>query len=150
VEHGATRLLIDAGGLSKGGLTSALADVNAVFTGIQAVVVTHLHSDHLNASAVALCKDHSVPLFIHEANEAILVSSKDKRYTAGVPIKTFSCRGFSVGAIEFSPFVVDHDAQGISCGFVFFPREEPLSRVAFATDLGCFPDAMVRHFADSR
>jgi phosphoribosyl 1,2-cyclic phosphodiesterase len=74
----------------------------------------------------------------------------DKRRTAGIQVKTFSCRNFSVGTIEFSPFVVDHDARGISCGFVFFPREDPLSRVAFATDLGCFPDDMVRHFADSR
>ena len=148
VEHGATRLLIDAGGLSRRGLTSALAEIGMAFSDLQALVVTHLHSDHLNASALSLCKEHGVPLFVHENNETVLDALMNKSRTAGVRVTTFSCRGFSIGAIEFSPFVVDHDAQGITCGFIFFPSEKPLLRVSFATDLGCIPDAMVRHFAD--
>jgi phosphoribosyl 1,2-cyclic phosphodiesterase len=148
VEHGATRILLDAGGMSARGLVSVLAEINRSFSDIAALVVTHLHSDHLNQNSLRLCRDHSVPLYIHESNMPALSVIMKKHGLAGVPVRPHSCSGFSVGDIEFSPFGVEHDAKELTCGFSFWGKSTPLARVAFATDLGCFPDRMVQQFAD--
>jgi phosphoribosyl 1,2-cyclic phosphodiesterase len=148
VEHEGTKILLDAGGMSVRGIVSVLAEINQRFNDIQALVVTHLHSDHLNQNSLRLCRDHNVPLYIHESNMPALRAIMKKHGLAGVPVHPHSGSGFSVGAIEFSPFGVDHDATELTCGFSFWGRSAPLARVAFATDLGCFPDRMTKQFAD--
>jgi phosphoribosyl 1,2-cyclic phosphodiesterase len=125
-----------------------LAEINQRFNDIQALVVTHLHSDHLNHNSLRLCRDHNVPLYIHESNVPFLRVIMKKHGLTGVTVCPHTGSGFSVGAIEFSPFGVEHDAEEITCGFSFWGRSAPLARVAFATDLGCFPDSMTKQFAD--
>jgi|WetSurMetagenome_2_1015567.scaffolds.fasta_scaffold00008_153 phosphoribosyl 1,2-cyclic phosphodiesterase len=149
VEHGDTRLLIDAGGMSRRGLSSVLQEIGVALSQIQAIVVTHLHSDHIDATAARLSDDYGIPLYTHETNDRILRTFLERTNASGARIVTFSRAGFSVDEIGFSPFVVSHDARKTTCGFVFFPVEAPESRVSFATDLGCFPDDMLPHFADS-
>jgi len=144
VEHGPTRLLLDAGGMSQRGLRAVLSEINVAFGDIHAVLVTHLHTDHLNRNAILLCADHGVPIYIHESN----INELNPAEIAGVRIIPYACREFAVGALHFTAFAVDHDAANLTCGFTFWPCDAPSCRVAFATDLGCFPDAMVRHFAD--
>jgi phosphoribosyl 1,2-cyclic phosphodiesterase len=148
VEHGATRILLDAGGMSARGIVSVLAEINRSFSDINALVVTHLHSDHLNHNSLRLCRDHGVPLYIHESNMPALRAIMKKHGITGVPVHPHSGSGFSVGEIEFSPFGVEHDAEELTCGFSFWGRSAPRARVAFATDLGCFPESMVKQFAD--
>jgi phosphoribosyl 1,2-cyclic phosphodiesterase len=148
VEHDGTKILLDAGGMSVRGIVSVLAEINQRFNDIQALVVTHLHSDHLNHNSLRLCRDHNVPLYIHESNVPFLRVIMKKHGLTGVTVCPHTGSGFSVGAIEFSPFGVEHDAEEITCGFSFWGRSAPLARVAFATDLGCFPDSMTKQFAD--
>ena len=148
VEHDGTKILLDAGGMSVRGIVSVLAEINQRFNDIQALVATHLHSDHLNQNSLRLCRDHGVPLYIHESNVPALRVIMKKHGLTGVTVCPHTGSGFSVGAIEFSPFGVDHDAEEITCGFSFWGRSAPLARVAFATDLGCFPDSMTNQFAD--
>jgi phosphoribosyl 1,2-cyclic phosphodiesterase len=149
LEHNATKVLLDAGGLSKAGIISVLAEIQQSFDGIQAIVVTHLHSDHLGQGVLRLCRERGVPVYVHESNVPPLAAIVKKYNLTGVKVLPFSCKRFSVGDIEFSPFVVDHDAPETTCGFTFWSCDAPHSRVAFATDLGCFPDSLVPHFADS-
>ncbi|MGO9640059.1 MAG: MBL fold metallo-hydrolase [Candidatus Acidiferrales bacterium] len=144
VEHRATRLLLDAGGMSQRGLLSALSEINVGFGDIHALLVTHLHTDHLNRSALQLCAGHGVPIYIHESN----MNELDRAGIAGVRIVPFACGDFTVGAIHFTAFAVDHDSINLTCGFAFWPCDAPGCRVAFATDLGCFPDSLVRHFTN--
>ena len=148
VEHDGTKILLDAGGMSVRGIVSVLAEINQRFNNIQALVVTHLHSDHLNHNSLRLCRDHGVPLYIHESNVPALRVIMKKHGLTGVTVCPHTGSGFSVGAIEFSPFGVEHDAEEITCGFSFWGKSVPLTRVAFATDLGCFPDSMTKQFAD--
>ncbi|HUI93882.1 MAG TPA: MBL fold metallo-hydrolase [Chitinivibrionales bacterium] len=148
LEHGGTKILLDAGGMSMRGMAAVLAEINERFADINALVVTHLHSDHLNQNSLVLCRDHGVPLHIHESNVHALADMTNKHRIAGLAVRPFACARFTVGGIVFSPFVVGHDARETTCGFTFWAKESPLSRIAFATDLGCFPDDLVPHFAD--
>jgi phosphoribosyl 1,2-cyclic phosphodiesterase len=148
LEHDGTKVLLDAGGMSVRGIASVLAEINERFDGMQALVVTHLHSDHLNQNSLHLCRDCGVPLYIHESNLHALAGITRKHGLGSVDVRPFADGRFTVGAIVFSPFVVGHDAKETTCGFTFWAQESPLSRIAFATDLGCFPDALVPHFTD--
>jgi phosphoribosyl 1,2-cyclic phosphodiesterase len=148
VEHDGTRVLVDAGGMSVRGIVSVLSEINQRFNDIHALVVTHLHSDHLNHNSLRLCRDLGVPLYIHESNIPALRALMKKHGLSGVTVHPHSGSGFSVDSIEFSPFGVEHDAEELTCGFSFWGKNAPLARVAFATDLGCFPDSMVKQFAD--
>src|SRR3990172_1202126 len=53
VEHGGTVLLVDAGLPSQRGLAQALSEGGYTWEDIDAVLVSHLHGDHIHPSAVA-------------------------------------------------------------------------------------------------
>src|SRR3989304_5656482 len=68
VEHGGTVLLVDAGLPSQRGLAQALSEGGYTWEDIDAVLVSHLHGDHIHPSAVACCARHEVPILLHEEN----------------------------------------------------------------------------------
>lgn len=133
-----TRVLVDCGftlrqlgvRLARRGL--AIGDLDAVF-------VTHEHSDHIGC-ATALARKHGLPLFMSEGTWRAGTRGADP-----LPTLRFARDGeaIAVGALELTPFAVPHDAA------------EPLqltfgdgrSRLGVLTDLGHGPLAVKERLA---
>lgn len=141
VEAGETRILVDAG-LRCSGVCERLAAIGRSLSDVQAVLVTHGHSDHVAALPVIEGKT-GLPVYATDGTAATV--ERDGRrekpdlawnfavFEAGEP--------FSLGDLEVEPFPVPHDAAD-PVGFVL--RGPAGERLGFATDLGEAP-LVVRH-----
>ena len=149
VEHGGTVLLVDAGLPSQRGLVQALSEAGASWEDIDAVLVSHLHGDHIHPSAVACCARHEVPILLHEKNVRPFSRKILSRSPLSGPVCTFDSKEFSVGSIRVRPFPVPHDAEGLTCGFLLCGRASDREvRVAVATDLGNGGNGLFEEFVD--
>ncbi len=150
VEHAGTVLLLDAGLPSQRGLDLALSEGGVSWDDVDAVLVSHLHGDHIHHAAVACCARHGVPIFLHSKNVRAFSRRVLGRTPARGPVHVFDAEPFSVGSIRIRPFPVPHDAEGITCGFVLSGQQGDRDvRVAVATDLGHGGDGLFEEFVDS-
>ncbi len=150
VEHDGTALLLDAGLPSQRGLAQALSESGCTWDEIDAVLVSHLHGDHIHPSAVAACARHEVPILLHEKNVRPFSRRILSRAPLSGPLCTFGAEEFSVGTIRVRPFPVPHDAEGVTCGFLLSGRAHGREiRVAVATDLGHGGNGLFEEFVDS-
>jgi len=151
IEHAGTTLLVDAGLPSQRGLSAALADAGCGWDEVDAVLVSHLHSDHVNGSAVACCARHEVPIHLHRRNLDGFARKVLVRSPAKGPVRTFDDgEMFSIGGIAVRPFRVPHDARGVTCGFAFTSLSAVRDvRVSMATDLGQNEGGLFEQFLDS-
>jgi phosphoribosyl 1,2-cyclic phosphodiesterase len=131
-----TRLLVDCG-LGPRRLAAALAQRGCSPRELDAVFVTHEHSDHVGG-VIALHRRHGVPLWTARKTWAAATAARPELASAaqvavhGEPI--------TVGALTISPFAVPHDSAEplqIVCS-------DGRSRVGIVTDLGEVTDAVVR------
>ncbi len=150
VEHAGTSLLVDAGLPSQRALSAALSDAGIAWDDVDAVLVSHLHGDHIHPSAVACCARHDVPILLHEKNVRAFSRRILSRAPASGPVRTFGGEPFTVGSIEIHPFPVPHDAEGLTCGFRIETRAgDREARLSMATDLGTGGNGLFERFVDS-
>lgn len=100
-----TRILIDAG-LSLRQLRLRLAEIGMALEDIDAVIITHEHSDHISGLEPLFTKC-GIPIFAN-AETAKAISE-----ILGQPLKfkIFSSEeSFEYGQIQFCPFTLPHDA----------------------------------------
>jgi phosphoribosyl 1,2-cyclic phosphodiesterase len=149
VEHAGTILLVDAGLPSRRGLADALSEAGCGWDDVDAVLVSHLHSDHVNHSAVACCARYEVPIHLHRRNLDGFSKKVLSRCPDSGPVRTFTDgETFSIGGIGVQPFRVPHDARGVTCGFAFTSASRDV-RVSMATDLGQNENGLFERFLDS-
>ncbi len=136
-----TKILVDAG-LSAKETLRRLTFVGIDFADLDAVLITHEHSDHAGGLRVLL-KTLNCPVFIsRETQDAYLRDTNrqdneaNKRVEAikNRTIEIESSRDFRIGDIDFEPFSVPHDAAD-NFGFV---AKHAGVRIATVMDLGSF------------
>ena len=151
ISHAGTVLLVDAGLQSQRSLSAALADAGRQWSEVNAVLASHLHSDHVNHNAAACCARHNIPIHIHRENLDRFARQVLTRTPAQAPLQPFSDNEtFSIGKISVRPFRVPHDAHGVTCGFSFTSvGGETDAKVTMATDLGCNENGLFEEFIDS-
>jgi phosphoribosyl 1,2-cyclic phosphodiesterase len=150
VEHGETVLLVDAGLPSQRGLARALSEAGVSWADVDALLVSHLHGDHIHPSAVACCARHAVPILLHEKNARPFSRKILTRSPLPGPLRLFDGTPFPVGGILVRPFPVPHDAEGVTCGFVLSAEAGGREvRVAVATDLGHGGNGLYEEFVDA-
>jgi phosphoribosyl 1,2-cyclic phosphodiesterase len=138
-----TRLLVDCG-LTLRRLKAALAERGCTPSDLDAVFVTHEHSDHLGG-VLALQRRHGTPVWTSAGTwAAAMARAGDSRGNAGLYDATAHIaahgQSITIGALELLPFAVPHDAT------------EPLqlvcragdARLGIVTDLGEPNDAVAR------
>ncbi|HEY3927726.1 MAG TPA: MBL fold metallo-hydrolase [Candidatus Koribacter sp.] len=138
-----TRLLVDAG-LSCKETLLRLAKAECDACALDAILITHEHSDHI-AGLNVLAKKLRIPVFITASTlRAYLKSAHDSQGNKVnlERVENFeSGRSFQIGDIAIMPFTIPHDAAD-PVGFTF--RAEGI-KAAIATDLGYMPVSVKDH-----
>ena len=132
-------VLIDCG-ISKKALFAGCEEAGFNLACLNAIVVTHEHSDHTKGLGVAvrgLAKQGVHPALY--VNEALLRTSSDVRDIADrVDVRTFSTgESLAFEGFDAYAFPTSHDAS-FSCGFRFGAYEEgsEVDALGFMTDTG--------------
>lgn len=131
VQYGQTRLLIDAGKTGKC-LFSALEAIGVDPKTLNAVLVTHEHSDHISGAGV-LCRKLKIPVYATEATW----NAMDRKVGAIPPelrVTFDKSQDFYVGDIGVTSFAIPHDAAD-PVGYRLWGGG---ASIATATDLGHF------------
>lgn len=102
-EH--TKVLIDAG-ISARLLEKKLAEINVDLSDIDAILVTHEHTDHISGLAMLGCK-MGFPVFANSDTARAIYET----FGDAPKFKIFSTgEKFEFGDMEFDPFSIQHDA----------------------------------------
>jgi phosphoribosyl 1,2-cyclic phosphodiesterase len=127
VESGETRVLLDCGfGVEV--VAERLARAGCAPTDLDAILVTHEHSDHAGGVA-ALSDQFNVPVYLTRGTfSALGVEGRD--ITRRVFIDPYT--SFAIGAIEVRPYTVPHDAREP----VQFVLGDGVARLGVLTDAG--------------
>lgn len=123
-----TRILVDAG-LSARRTAERLAEIGERIEDINAICISHEHSDHIGGIRV-LHKKYGIPVY---ANAGTLeVIRRDRRHQEVECCQFMTGSPFTVGDITLEPFSVPHDAYE-PVGFVVQSGERS---IGVATDMG--------------
>ena len=129
VETENTKLLVDAG-VSSRKIENALNDINIEPSSIDAILITHEHSDHVQGLGT-FSKKFDLPVFVNQETLDAMPKQRDK--IADKNINKFNLRDtFDIGDLKIHPFSIPHDAAN-PCGFNIFKDNKKLS---IATDIG--------------
>jgi phosphoribosyl 1,2-cyclic phosphodiesterase len=140
ITAGKTKVLVDAG-LSAKELIRRIAEVGEDIAALDAILITHEHSDHAGGLRVLL-KSISCPVFMSGATlESYLFEKRHVKPDEGIKrtdaikgrvIEIESSKEFRIGEIDFEPFTIPHDAAD---NFGFIAKYCGV-RLAALTDLG--------------
>ena len=135
-----TKILVDIGVSSKR-LVENLGKNNIKPEEIQAILITHEHSDHIKGIRV-FSKKYNVPVFASQKTWGTLISleipdSLKNEFVVG--------KKFNIGNICIYPFSIPHDAID-PCGFSMTSGE---SKVTVATDMGHLTPELLYNFEAS-
>lgn len=122
-----TKVLIDAG-ISARQIEKKLAEINVDLSDIDAIVITHEHTDHIAGLATLGCK-MGFPVFANSDTaraiyEILGDAPKFKIFSTG--------EKFEFGDLEFDPFSIQHDAAD-PVGFIVRTAS---AKVGVCADLG--------------
>ncbi len=135
ISAGGANILIDAGKNAKA-LCLALAEIGISPDSIDAIFVTHEHTDHVSALATFSHK--------HDAQIHILLSSARKKFYGLRDEKLFSkmvfhetpCFSVQIADLTVTAFPTPHDSDG-SVGYrLTFPDGNSTVSIGLATDIG--------------
>lgn len=133
---GSTRILIDAG-LSARETATRLEAIGERLDSIDAIVITHEHSDHICGLPVLL-KKLGAPVYISELTaRQIDWSEAESKRRGPATVRTFPAgAGFAIGEFHVQSFSIPHDAVD-ACGFTV---ASAALKVGLAMDLGYVPE----------
>ena len=136
------RILIDAG-LSRKEIAKRLETIGEDPDGIDAVLITHEHSDH-SCGLRTIVKDLSVQVF---ATGGTLRALRAENFELNLSriVSVYADTAFTIGDAEILPFRVPHDAAepvafSVSCNGV---------KMTQLTDIGYLPDDVALHLSGS-
>lgn len=142
VETSNTKLLIDAGESSKK-IESALNQLNVDANDIDAILVTHEHSDHIKGLST-LSKKFNIPIYANSETWDALPETKEKVKEENQKIFTIN-KKFDIGDLKIVPFSIPHDAAN-PCGFNIFYGNK---KISVATDIGHMDTKLIKNLEES-
>lgn len=118
-------------GLNFRALSEKARLANIDLSRINAVIITHEHSDHVKGIA-SFCKKYSVPVYCHAESRLFL----DGRISPYI-VESDMDLPFEIGDLTFSPFRLPHDSN-YNLGYKVSQGKKSIS---IATDLGFVGEA---------
>lgn len=142
VETKETKILIDAG-VSQKKIETALASFNVSLDDIDAILVTHEHSDHVK-NIGSISKKYNTPIYCNLETLNNMPSQKEKIDEQNQNIFTIN-KKFKIKDLEITPFSIPHDAAN-PCGFNIFHDDK---KISIATDIGHMDNTLISKLKDS-
>lgn len=141
IETDTTSLLVDVGITCKR-LVTKMSEMQINPETIEAILITHEHSDHIKGIKVFANK-YKIPVYATQKTwdfigDSLMLPENQKR--TFVPNYFFN-----IGNIKVQPFNIPHDAVD-PCGFSFYCNQE---KVTVATDLGCINEYLLSNMLKS-
>ncbi len=135
-----TTILIDCG-LSAKRLCSLLAEININPNEIDAILITHEHSDHIIGAGV-MSRRFDIPLYATEKTHKSMNIGPIKDYNTQI---INSGNEFEIGGFNIKPFSISHDAQDPVCYSLEYNRE----KYSILTDTGIISDEILKSVSGS-
>ena len=129
-----TKLLVDVG-FSPRQTAKRLLTIGESLENIDAVVISHEHSDHVNG-LVSLLKKYNVVTYVGDATYEAMAEKPLLKKRESIRVG----ESFQLGDLKISPFSIPHDAAD-PLGFTL---EAEGLKISHVTDLG-FVTELVRH-----
>lgn len=137
IDAAGTRILIDAGKSARA-LCTALCAVGSDIRNIDAIFVTHEHSDHVSALEM-ISKKYKIPVHMTEASAGKMPAGD---FLRGVVVTHTPLFSVKVGALSVTSFPTSHDSV-CSVGYrIEFEDEDGKHSLGLATDTGYVTDCM--------
>lgn len=133
ITNGKNSVMIDAG-LSPRSILSGLSKIGILPHELDAVLVTHEHSDHIRAIGEMATV---APIYSHPATLEVVGRAVELPYKQTMEIDE---KGFSLGTMDVLPFRVSHDAV-YPLGFVVKDEKDS---VCYMTDTGYISKGMMK------
>ena len=140
ISDGKTKLLIDCG-LSGKRLCEALAAMHIPVSDIDAVLVTHEHSDHTKGLGV-IARKYKIPVYATNGTHRNM-SVGEIDFSQRYAVTPFS--DFFINSIGVRPFAIPHDAAE-PVGYSFYIDNKKYS---IATDMGFLSDDIKKQLLGS-
>lgn len=140
-----TRLVIDCGLSSMRRTRRALAELHADVS-VSAVLLTHLHGDHISYYPLRVLEEMGLPIRLHES---CIDPLKDKHYNgrpfSSLHVAPFDGDVFDIGDFRIQPFEVVHQPWCATFGYAIYHGD---TKIVIATDF-CRWENLVEHFVDA-
>lgn len=137
------KILIDAG-ISAKAIKAKLAEINVRLEEIDAILVTHEHTDHIQGLRLLAYKMGIPVLANHETAKGIVANFQECP-----KFKIFSTgERFSFGDIEIHPFSIQHDTLDPVGFTIHLDSDLGNKKLGFCTDLGFVTSLVRNHLKD--
>lgn len=137
VMAGHTKVLIDAG-LPGSTIAGALESIGVNVADLNAILITHEHSDHVSGAGV-LSRKYQIPLYANHRTWAAM-----SRKVGNITVRNYrefeADEDFYIGDIGVAPFSIPHDAAAP----VGYRLSHGNTSISTATDLGHFPKSVMK------
>lgn len=134
-----TRILVDAGMNCKK-LVEALNMVRINPFDLDAILITHDHSDHISGLDV-FTRKFSIPVYATRPTWQGIHRAERKPHLPSLDNEVVPETEFTIGDFEILAFDTPHDTDG-SCGYLFSTSSY---RAAIATDIGNMTPVILEH-----
>lgn len=142
VKNDDTCILVDAG-VSGIKIVEALDSIGLKIEQIDAILVTHEHTDHTK-SVGTLSKKYNIPVFAN-AETWMAMPTEDKKVPENLKNIFYIDKKFTIGNLEIQAFSIPHDAAN-PCGFSIFGSGK---KISIATDVGHITPSIFENLKES-
>lgn len=136
-----TKILIDVGESAKK-ISDALNSINIEPSEINAILITHEHSDHVKGLGT-FSKKYNIPVYANKETWNGMKTQMEKLNSDN--INFFDFNTFKIGDLSICPFSIPHDAAN-PCGFNIFHKNK---KISIATDIGHMTSDIVNKLSNS-
>jgi phosphoribosyl 1,2-cyclic phosphodiesterase len=145
-----SRILIDCGLGSQLACNLVLSEHLGKNFKIDGICVSHTHSDHINYSALRICQQHRIPLYIHERSLAQLGEKHYNGYRFDDLILKPFTSGFDIGDLSIEPIELRHEPLHATFGFVInYGSNGSCRKLVAATDFTTGGVALLESLIDA-
>ena len=143
VETENTKILIDAG-MSCKKIEEALHSIEVDPSSINAILVTHEHSDHIKGIST-ISKKFDIPVFATKETFDSMPTQTEKLSQKNINFFN-PLEKFNIDDLKILPFSIPHDAAN-PCGFNI--SKDNKHQISIATDIGHMTKDIIKHLEGS-